>query len=228
VAVVASRPRPAPPALLCLVRHATTPTTGVVLPGRAAGLRLSPEGRVEAERVAGQLAGVGPVAALYCSPLARARETAAAIATRLGLAPVVDRRLVECDYGEWTGGRLDALRRLPDWSRLERWPSGFRFPGGESLVEVDARLAAFVADVADGHRGEVAVAVSHADCIRIVAARALGVGLDGFHRLAVAPASVTAIAYGPGAPRVLCIGSTGGPPLALLPRREKQRARSAG
>lgn len=227
MAVVASRPRSAAPALVCFVRHGTTPTTGVVLPGRAPGLRLSPEGRAEAERVAAHLAESGGVAALYVSPLARARETAAAITERVGVAPVVDRRLVECDYGDWTGGRLDELRRLPEWARLERWPSGFRFPGGESLVEVDARLAAFVAEVADGHRGEVAVAVSHADCIRIATARALGLGLDGFHRLAVAPASLTAIAYGPGAPRVLCVGSTGGLPLAFLPRRDRRRTRDA-
>ena len=64
------------PTLVLLVRHAVTPTTGVKLPGRAPGLHLSDEGRRQADAAAARIAGIPKLAAVYASPLERARETA--------------------------------------------------------------------------------------------------------------------------------------------------------
>src|SRR5262249_44845978 len=88
-----------------------------------------------------------PVVRVYTSPLRRAGDTAAAIAREQGLEVEVDERLVELDYGEWDGLALgDVAPR--DWAAWRADPE-FAPPGGERLVDVTARVAAFSADVAD-------------------------------------------------------------------------------
>ena len=62
-------------------------------------------------------------------------ETAAPIAKAVGTKVVVDRGLIECDFGEWTGAELAKLAKLPEWQIVQRAPSTFRFPGGESFQE---------------------------------------------------------------------------------------------
>src|SRR5579884_427960 len=107
--------RPPPSTLLLLVRHGRTATTGKVLPGRARGLHLADEGRAQAEAVAERLAALGKIDAVYASPLERTRETAAPIGRRLGLRVKTERGLLECDFGEWTGGELKVLTKKPEW-----------------------------------------------------------------------------------------------------------------
>jgi probable phosphoglycerate mutase len=196
------------PTVVLLVRHARTATTGKRLPGRAAGLVLSPAGRREAEAVAGRLAGV-KVAAVYSSPLERARETAAAIARPRRLAVRIARDLVDLDVGRWAGLTLRAARKRPEWAAIQRHPSGFRFPDGESFTDMQARVVAALGRLVARHPGETVVAVSHADPIKAALAHALGIPLDLFQRLVVATASVSAVAYGPTAPTVLTANATG-------------------
>ena len=121
----------------------------------------------------------------------------------------VDRGLLECDFGEWTGAELKKLMKLPEWTTVQRYPSGFRFPGGESFSGMQARMVATMADLRSRHRGETIVAVSHADPIKAVVADALGTHLDLFQRIVISPCSVTAISYGPTGPMVLAVNSTG-------------------
>lgn len=196
------------PTVVLLVRHARTATTGKRLPGRAAGLVLSPAGRREAEAVASRLAGV-KLAAVYSSPLERARETAAAIARPRRLAVRIARDLVDLDVGRWAGLTLRAARKRPEWAAIQRHPSGFRFPNGESFTDMQARMVAALGRVVARHPGETVVAVSHADPIKAVLAHALGIPLDLFQRLVVATASVSAVAYGPTGPTVLTANATG-------------------
>jgi probable phosphomutase (TIGR03848 family) len=218
----ASRGRPAAPrpTLVLLVRHGTTPTTGRVLPGRAPGLHLADAGRQQAETVAGRLeawAASRPakggeqsprIKAVYASPLERTRETAAPIARALGLKVQVHRGLLECDFGEWTGAELKKLMKRPEWATVQRYPSGFRFPGGESFTAMQARIVTALAELCARHPGETVVAVSHADPIKAAVADALGSHLDLFQRIVVSPCSVTAVAYGPLGPTVLTVNST--------------------
>jgi probable phosphoglycerate mutase len=192
-----------------LVRHGQTSTTGVTLPGRTPGLHLADRGREEAADVAGRIARVPRVVAVYSSPLERAQETAAAIAAASGLPVTVEPGLLECDYGEWTGLALKDLRRRPEWKVVQRYPSGFRFPGGESFTEMQARVTGTLARLVAAHPGDTLVAVSHADPIKTAVAHALGAHLDLFQRIAVFTASVTAIAYGPAGPTVLAVNATG-------------------
>jgi probable phosphoglycerate mutase len=211
-----AKPKPAPSTLVLLVRHGATPSTGQLLPGRAPGLHLSDAGRQQATRLGERLAawapadGVRPrISAVYASPLERTRETAAPVASALGVRVRVQRGLIECDFGEWTGGALKKLMKLPDWANVQRYPSGFRFPGGESFVGMQARMVQALAELRTRHPGETIVAVSHADPIKAAVAEALGTHLDLFQRIVISPCSVTAINYGPYGPMVLAVNSTG-------------------
>jgi probable phosphomutase (TIGR03848 family) len=219
-----AKPQPPTGTLVLLVRHGVTPSTGQILPGRAPGLHLADHGRTQAEAVAERLsvwAGggdkdanvrkpTGPlIKAVYASPLARTRETAAPIGRLLGLPVTVNRGLLECDFGEWTGAELKVLAKKPEWSTVQRYPSGFRFPGGESFAGMRARMAETVAELCRRHPGEAIVAVSHADPIKAVVSDALGTHLDLFQRIVVSPCSVTAISYQPTGPVVLAVNSTG-------------------
>jgi len=208
----------APDATLVLfVRHGQTPTTGKVLPGRAAGLHLSDTGRQQAERAAERLKVLTKVDAIYASPLERAKETAAPIAKALGLRTSIDKGLLECDFGDWTGAELKKLMKKPEWSTVQRAPSTFRFPNGESFTEMQTRMVGAVDRLRVEHRGGVVVCVSHADPIKAVLAHAMGTHLDLFQRIVVSTCSVSAVAYTGGGPIVLTVNSTGGSLAELRP-----------
>jgi len=204
---------PPPPTLVLLVRHGQTPTTGKVLPGRAPGLHLSDKGKQQADTVAQRIAalqaGKGKVAAVYASPLERTRETAAPIAKALGLPVRRTRGLLEADFGDWTGAELKKLYKLPEWRTVQRNPSGFRFPDGESFTEMQTRICGAVDKLRLAHAGQTVVAVSHADPIKAAVAHAMGTHLDLFQRIVVSPCSVSAILYGVDGPVVLAVNSTG-------------------
>ena len=202
--------RPIPATVVLLVRHARTPSTGRVLPGRAPGLHLSDAGRGEADGVAARLARLRKVGAVYASPRERARETAEPIARARRLAVRVEPGLDECDFGRWTGAALKTLRKTPEWRVVQRYPSGFRFPDGESFTEMQARITAAIGRLVARHPGETIVAVSHADPIKAAVAHALGIHLDLFQRIVVAPASLTVIAYRNDGPVVLTVNWTDG------------------
>jgi len=181
--------------LVLLVRHGVTPTTGRLLPGRRRGLHLSDDGRRQAEALATRLTAVPKIAAIYSSPLERARETVAPLARTRGLAVRVERGLLEIDPGTWTGLSLKRAARRPEWAVVQRHASAFRFPGGESFVEMQARMASTIGRLVERHRGQIIVVASHADPIKTLVAWALGTPLDLFQRIVIAPASITAIAY---------------------------------
>jgi probable phosphomutase (TIGR03848 family) len=193
-----------------LVRHGHTPTTGKVLPGRAPGLHLSPRGLEQAAAAAERLAALSPPPlAVYASPMERTRETAAPIARALGLRVRTHPGLLDAAVGEWEGKSLRMLARKPQWRTVQGWPTGFRFPGGESFTEVQSRVMGSVLELAERHQGERIVCVSHADPIQLVVGSIAGIPLDMFQRIVISPASVSAVAFGAGRPSVLCVNSTG-------------------
>lgn len=208
----------APPStLVLLVRHGTTPTTGTTLPGRAKGLHLADEGVAQAEAAAERLAELARVDAVYASPMERTRETAKPIGRRLDLPVTRHKGLLECDFGEWTGRPLKELMKLPEWTTVQRYPSGFRFPGGESFAEMQTRITGAVAELVAAHEGGTVVAVSHADPIKAAVADALGTHLDLFQRIVVSPCSVTAVRYSAAGPHVLTVNAVSGPLRTLVP-----------
>jgi probable phosphoglycerate mutase len=192
-----------------LVRHGVTSTTGKVLPGRAKGLHLADEGRRQAELAAERIAELPRVDAVYSSPLERAKETAAPIAATRGTTTRIVRGLLECDFGEWTGRPLEELMKLPEWVQVQRTPSTFRFPGGESFTEMQTRMVSTIENLRAQHPGGTIVCVSHADTIKAAVAHAMGTHIDLFQRTVISPASITVIAYSAGGPVVLAVNSTG-------------------
>ena len=204
--------KPAPPrsTVVLFVRHGQTPTTGKVLPGRAAGLHLAPAGVAQADAAAGRIAQLPRIDALYVSPLERARETAAPIARAVGVKPVVERGLLECDFGDWTGAELRKLMKLPEWATVQKAPSTFRFPNGESFTEMQTRMVSTVERLVARHRGGTIVCVSHADPIKAVVAHAMGTHIDLFQRIVIGTCSISAVAYTTSGPIVLTVNSTGG------------------
>jgi probable phosphomutase (TIGR03848 family) len=195
-------------ATLLLVRHGRTDAAGKRLTGWAPGVHLNEDGRRQAERLVERLDGIR-VDAIYSSPLERCRETAAPLAKARRLSVHVRRSLIETGYGDWTGRSIAQVRKTKLWRTVERVPSAMRFPGGESLLEVQARAVAQVNRIAQDHRKGIVVVVSHADPIRLVIAQVAGAHVDHLHRLVVDPGSISVVALGDGMPRLLKVNDTG-------------------
>lgn len=179
-----------------LIRHAHWDGVGRVLAGRGAGTRLSPRGTAEAERLAGALAAID-LAAIYTSPLERARATAAPLARAHGLALREEPRLLELDFGRWTGQSIAALETDPAWRRFNEERATARIPGGESMSEAVARAREALREIAGAWGDASVAAVTHGDIIRGLVVDALGCPLERLLQLEIEPASVSILVTGP-------------------------------
>lgn len=193
---------------ILLVRHAQTDYRPDRLAGRTPGVRLSEEGHRTAERLGERLAPVR-LTAVYSSPLERCLQTAEALLAGRRLEVRVEEGVKEVDFGSWQGRPYKTLARTNLWRTVQVLPSEARFPGGESVRELQQRGVEAVERIRAAHpRGTVAV-VSHADMIKVITAHYLGMHLDLFQRIVIDHASVTAVAFGDGFPRVLRVSETG-------------------
>lgn len=168
--------------MILLARHGQTVSNAE---GRFQGQDNSPldaTGREQAAELAATARARGDIAALWCSPMPRARQTADAVGRSLGLTPREDARFAEHDTGEWTG-RLKAEVAAEDpelWARWEHADENWTFPGGENLE-------AFMERVVDGlvavtHSGTLpALVVCHRGVIRAAFAHTHRRGLATFH-----------------------------------------------
>jgi probable phosphomutase (TIGR03848 family) len=209
--------------LLLLLRHAVTEDTGARLSGWTPGLRLSDTGREQAVALAGRLAAV-PIDAVYASPLERCQETAAAVADACGLRIGTLEDVGEVRYGDWTGRELKELARQPLWKVVQATPSAARFPGGESIFQMQARAVLAVERLRETHPRQTVAVCSHADVIKALTCHYLGMHLDLLQRVAVSPASVTAFAFGP-VPYLVRLNDTGGNGDLAPPKRARRRRR---
>lgn len=195
--------------LLLLIRHAITDMTGKRLYGRSEGIGLSQEGREQAAALARRLSEV-PLDALYSSPLQRCLETARPISEASGLEVREVEGVLEIDYGEWTGRTFTSLRKTRLWKEFHgATPSEPRFPGGETLAEAQRRAVTAIEELVGSHPRSTLAVVTHGDVAALVLAHYAGIHVDLFQRLEVAPASVTAIGIGGGAPRIRRVNDTG-------------------
>ena len=173
--------------MILLARHGETDDN--VPPLRFQGQRDTPlneRGRAQAHELAERVAALEtPIASLWSSDLSRARETAEIVGARIGLEPRLDARLREGWRGEWEGflfGEIEAAdpARYAAW-RAPAEPDGFRFPGGESLAEQQARVLASLREIA----AAPALAVCHGGSIRTMLCRRDPRGLAAFHAFEV-------------------------------------------
>ncbi|WP_040796590.1 histidine phosphatase family protein [Nocardia higoensis] len=208
-----------------LLRHGvSTSNTARTLAGRSEGVDLTEHGDEQARAVAERLAGL-PIRHIVHSPLLRCRRTVAPLAEKLGLDPRAEDRIIEVDYGDWTGKVIADLLKEPLWKVVQRHASGAIFPGGEGLAQVQQRAVAAIREhdraFAEQHGHDVLwVACTHGDVIKSVLADALGIHLDGFQRIVVEPASVSVVRYTPHAPYVWRMNDTGADLGALAAVRE--------
>ena len=177
---------------LILVRHGRTAWN--VLGRVQGGGALDDIGRAQASALAERMSGER-ISVVYSSPARRARETASVVAERLGLSVRRSMLLRDLNYGRFAGALLaDVKAREP--GLLERWrasPHTVRFEGGESIGELRARIARFIARTAHLHDGATVLAATHDSPVRVAASLALGLD-DSQHtqeRLRTRLASVT-------------------------------------
>jgi len=221
-------PGDAAPARLLLIRHGRTRANAAgILAGRAPGVDLDWRGRRHAASLGARLAQVQLDVVVH-SPLSRCQQTAAAIVARqpAHVPQVRDERLVECDYGDWTGEPLRTLAEDPLWRQVQATPSAVTFPGGEAMSQMAARAVEAVADWTRRHSGGVVAMVSHADVIRLVLAHYLGMHIDLFQRLVIAPASASILMLSPeGTMRVVRVNDDGPlqpPPAEAVGKKKKK------
>src|SRR3954463_16596338 len=130
-----------------LIRHGLSDAnTGGVLAGWTPGVHLAEKGREQVDALAERLAP-RPLAAIVTSPLERCLETADVLAkSRDTIEPIVDERVGECRYGDWTGQELKKLVKDPLWKVVQAHPSAATFPGGEAQGDTQARAVGAVSD----------------------------------------------------------------------------------
>lgn len=137
-----------------------------------APVALDDTGRAQARELAQRVAALGPLKTFVCSPLARALQTAAIVAARIGMTPVQDARFAETDVGDWEH-RTFAEVGAEDPGALaafQRTDAAFAFPGGESYADHLDRVQAGLADLFSRPAGLPALVVCHGGVIRLALA----------------------------------------------------------
>jgi len=184
---------------LFAVRHGETAWSRERRFAGALDVPLAQEGLRQCEAVAAALGGK-PVAAVYASPLERARASAEVIAKPHRLEVGIEPDFREMAFGEWEGlTRDDVAARFPE--AYERWrtaPHRLVLPGGERLTDVALRVKNAVDKLLGTHAGETVVLVSHAVVLRLIVLRALGLGPERLWTVDASPAGITEIEYEPG------------------------------
>ena len=192
-----------------LVRHGATEESAR---GRCYGrldVLLSPRGLRQAEALARALAD-HPLAAVYASPLARALDTARPVAAAQGLEPAVLEALAELDFGEVEGLRYDEIEAArPELFRA--WmdePARVRFPGGEGLADLRARVLPAVEQIRARHERETVAVVAHGGVVRVVLAEALGLDDGALFRLDLSEGGVSVVDWLDGVPLLRLANAT--------------------
>ncbi|NOK60305.1 MAG: MSMEG_4193 family putative phosphomutase [Chloroflexi bacterium AL-W] len=194
--------------LLLLIRHGKNDWVHGRLAGWTPGVHLNDEGRHQAVTLATRLSAL-PIETIYASPLDRTAETAQAIAGPRGLPLHIVEGLGEVKYGEWQGAELKELYKHELWPGVQYYPSGTRFPGGETLGEAQIRMVSTLDTLRARHPHTMIAVVSHADIIKLAIAYYIGMHLDLFQRLEISTCSVSALQFTKMGPRLLAYNETG-------------------
>ncbi len=208
--------------LLLLIRHGTNDWVHGRLAGWTPGVHLNEKGRLQAARLSERLGDL-PIAVIYSSPLERCVETATAVAQPRGLALRLVEQVGEVRYGEWQGAELKDLYKHELWPGVQYYPSGTRFPNGESLGEAQMRIVQAIDGLRAQHPTQIIAMFSHADMIKLAVAYYIGMHIDLFQRLTINPCSLTALAFERMGPRLIAFNDTGSLE-HLRPRLEPQPA----
>ena len=214
---------------IVLLRHAhSSANAKAILAGRAPGVDLSDRGRKESQDVAKRLKEIN-FSLIRVSPMERCAQTIEPLLAQLskgsGAKPIieVENDLVEVDYGKWTGRKLAILSRDKAWKVVQNNPSAMYFPGGEGLLDVQARAMRAVNNAANTPGRCPKLLVSHGDVIKSIVASVLGAHLDHFQKIVIDPASITVLDFNGVDFRVLTLNSTTAPITAFLKEESSKK-----
>ena len=178
---------------ILLIRHGENDFMAKRLPGRLPDIHLNATGTRQAYKIAEMLTGL-PIKAVYCSPMERTIETIEPYANLKGIAIQVAPEINEIDYGIWQGKRYETLVTKKLWRQIGKAPSEVTLPEGESFLDAQKRVVAFLDGLSKTHpKNELIVCVTHADVIRLAVAYYLGMSPDHFQRLSVGVATMTVL-----------------------------------
>jgi probable phosphomutase (TIGR03848 family) len=194
---------------ILLIRHAVNE---YVRTGRLAGwtpeVHLNDEGKTQAQAIGQRLASA-KIEAVYSSPLERTVETAQAILNyHCHLNLQCDEDLGEVRYGSWQGEKISKLAQKKEWFTVQNFPTRMQFPEGEAMRTAQLRAVDAVERLANKHPKGIIALVSHSDIIKMILAHYLGMHLDMFQRINVAPASLSILALGSSRPMIDRINDT--------------------
>lgn len=175
-----------------LIRHGEKASPPQILSSRTPGIHLTDLGRRQAEAIAQRLGGEA-VHRLYSSPMERAQETAAPLARLKQLPVEILEGLHECEFGDWTNQSVDALKAAPSWGPFNTFRSGTRAPGGEWMLEVQARFVGEMLRLRDRFPDQSMALFSHGDPIRSALMYFTGTPLDFWERFEISIGSITVI-----------------------------------
>jgi broad specificity phosphatase PhoE len=182
-----------------LIRHAAhARQDDGTLVGRTPGVGLGEEAKAQLRWLRQRLAGI-TFDAILSSPLARAVETARAIAGEPSPAPELD----EVDFGDWTKRKVSDLADEPAWSSWNGFRSSAPIPGGETMLQIQARGISLVQRACREHPQGHVLLVSHAEVLRALLLHYLGMSPDHWSRLELAPGSLSLLEAHPWGARVL-------------------------
>ncbi|PSR56982.1 phosphoglycerate mutase [Adhaeribacter arboris] len=193
---------------ILLIRHATTNAVGKHLSGRAPGVFLNEEGLNQAQKLAQRLSNL-PITAIYSSSLERAIQTAEPLADLLQLTPIINEDFIELNFGEWTNAAFSELQQQKQFQLFNSFRSVARIPGGELMLEAQARVINGLQKLCWQHPQQTIAVVSHSDLIKAAVAYYAGIHLDMFQRLEISPASVSIIQIFEETARILLLNDTG-------------------
>ena len=179
-----------------LLRHAhSVANKAGILAGQLEGIGLSKDGIAQVNKLTSSFENL-KIDRIISSPMQRCLETVEGIARSKRKRISIDKRLIEMNYGSWSGKKLSKLSRMKEWKVIQTKPSAFRFPQGESFKELEERIESLLKDLSRKYPKETILIITHGDIVKIAASLTVGSGLDNFQKFAVDPCSLTTLSWG--------------------------------
>lgn len=180
---------------LYLLRHAQSEANqSGILAGPDNSVNLSDKGRNQSLKVSKHLKNID-FREIYCSPITRCIQTIEPfLGSRKEIPLIHEERIKEMNYGSWNGKLLEELSKKRDWQKIQKAPSKFTFPDGESFNQLRKRVSSFLTDI-EGKDGSILI-VSHGDVIKMILACTLSLPTDKFQNFVITPASISIVNYG--------------------------------
>jgi broad specificity phosphatase PhoE len=191
-------------AIFYLVRHGSNDVLGKALAARLPNIHLNAQGRAEAERIA-RVLNRKQIDRIFSSPLERAQETAAPLATSLGLTVEISDAIHEIAFGDWSGKLMTELESSDQWKAFNSYRSGTRIPNGETMLEAQSRVVAFLLKLFTEQPNGTFALFSHGDPIKSAIAYFLGVPLDVFTRIEIGTGSFSMLRLEAWGPQILAV-----------------------